>query len=134
MAHPLPGARFLFDGPANPQEASERSTHQNVISASALVDAKEEFVEAMTKATVQGAVGETMAGPAIDDYYQFPIPSVIHSSSRRADVDRAMGEVEMAKSLDATPEGFYGAKSTILAKEWTLTNPVSTGLGNGAAA
>src|ERR1035441_7649292 len=120
MALPIPGARQLFDGPTTPQEASERSPNQNVMAARELADAKEEFVEAMTKATVSGAVGETIAGPAIDDYYQFPIPSVIHARSRTADVERAMGEVEMAKSVGTgAPEGFYGANSTLLAKEWT---------------
>jgi hypothetical protein len=129
MALPIPGARQLFDGPTTPQEASERSPNQNVMAARELADAKEEFVEAMTKATVSGAVGETIAGPAIDNYYQFPIPSVIHARSRTSEVERAMGDVEMAKSAGAgAPEGFYGANSTVLAKEWTMTNPVSTGL------
>lgn len=123
MGYPIPPAQIMFDTDDR-REMVERRT---------------EFVEEMTKATVAGNVGETVWDGAIDpqrpDEFRIGnqvVGRVRRDTSRAAEMRKAMDDVEMAKSVYDTP--FQGGRSEYLSKEWTLTNPVSTGLGYGAAA
>lgn len=109
MAYSLPQSRILFSDTQNARELSER---------------KDELVEAMTKATAEGIVGHTTWGTK-DEY--MPIPNIVRDSSRSEDVRKAVDNLGMAKMAKGTAE--YGE----LAKEWTLTNPLSTGLKYGVA-
>lgn len=121
----IPKADVLYDvGPGlgeakRPLSSAERAE---------MVDRHESFVEEMTKATVAGLTGATTWGSPIDpdSPNAFPVLQVRRDSTRANEVSKAMGDVEMAKSLADSP--FTGARSEILSKEWTTTSPVSSGL------
>jgi hypothetical protein len=118
MGYPIPPAQIMFD-------TNDRSE---------MVERRTEFVEEMTKATVAGAMGETTWGSPIDSDRprDFPILAVRRDASRAEEVRKAMGDVELSKSAyDST---WQGSRSEYLSKEWTLSNPVTTGLEFGAAA
>ena len=88
-----------------------------------------EFVEEMTKATAAGVTGETVFGGVFDTDRpsDFPIASVRRDPSRSAKVREALDGAEMAKSsIDGG--SWTGSRSEMFSKEWTLTNPLSTGL------
>ena len=110
MAYSLPQSRILFSDAQNARELSER---------------RDELVEAMTKATAEGFTGHVTFG-AKDDY--MPIPAIVRDSSKVNEVRKALDDLSMSKMAKGTAE--YGD----LVKEWSLTNPLSTGLGYGAAA
>ena len=117
MGYPIPPARIMFD-------TEDRRE---------LVERRMEFVEEMTKATIAGNVGETTWGGAVDpdrpDDFRIGnqvIGLVRRDSARAAEVRKALEDVEMAKSMDGG--NFIGGSSQYLAKEWTLTNPLATGL------
>ena len=126
MGLPIPPSQILFDTDDRREMADRRL----------------EFVEEMTKATIAGNVGETQWGEAIDpqrpdDYRigQQVIGTIRRDSSRAGDVRKAIDDFEMAKSVgDSNETRWVGGRSEQLSKEWTLTNPLSTGLRNGAAA
>lgn len=112
MGYPVPPARILFD-------TEDRRE---------LVERRTEFVEEMTKATAAGVMGETTWGSPIDNDRpkDFPILSVRRDQTRAAEVRKALDDMEMAKGVSDSP--YQGSRSEFLSKEWTLTNPVSTGL------
>ena len=105
MAYSLPGSKVLFADATSPRELSER---------------KDELVEAMTKATAEGIMGATTWGTK-DEY--MPIPNVVRDNSRANEVAKAIDNLGMAKMAKGSGESFES-----LAKEWTLTNPLGTGL------
>ena len=108
MAYALPPVRQLFGDAETPREMAER---------------KEELVQEMTKATIAGLTGETTWGPKDPNFMDSPIGGVVNKPSRSARVEKAYGDYELAKSVEAQPTAWDN-----LQKEWTLSNPVTTGL------
>lgn len=120
MGASLPAARDLFADAATPAELAER---------------KDALVKAATEATISGLTGETFFGGPDGGAGQHSTgaPLVAKRADRRAEVRKAIEELELAKSVDpavmaALDAQLTGAKSEMLSKEWTLANPVSTGL------
>ena len=121
----LPKADVLYDigpglgEPKRPLNSTERAE---------MVDRHEMFVEEMTKATIAGNVGETQWGGPIDPDRPnaYPIAVTRRDEARSGEVRKALGEFELAKGSYAST--FTGGRTEVLAKEWTLTNPLSTGL------
>ena|ERR1022692_2161677 len=122
----VPKADVLYDIGPRPGESRRPLTAEERHD---MVDRHEMFVEEMTKATVAGLTGETTWGNLIDQDRpkDFPIMSVRHDAARAADVRKALDDVEMAKSVSGD-QVWSGSRAEVLSKEWTLTNPVSTGL------
>jgi hypothetical protein len=108
MAYALPPAKQMFDDAESPRD---------------LVARREELVAEMTKATVAGLTGETTFGVADPNMLGAPLPPVVAAPSRRGSAEKALADFEMAKSTEGAPVAWDR-----LSKEWTLTNPVSTGL------
>ena len=132
MSAALPSARELFDGTTSASEQSERDGlggRKFAKSARQIAEEREVLVQEMTKATVAGLTGETQWGMAAPDQRHFPIMPVTHDPSRSAIVRKGLEDYEMAKSAEPA----YNAWDR-LSKEWSLTNPVSTGLKYRAAA
>ena len=126
MSAALPNARELFDGTTSAVEQSERGGlggRKFDKSAREIAEAREEFVQEMTKATVAGLTGATQFGVGEPDQRHFPIMPVKHDPSRSNLVQKGLEDYEMAKSAEPA----HGAWDR-LSKEWTLTNPVGTGL------
>ena len=126
MSAALPNARELFDGTTSAVEQSERDGlggRKFNKSAREIAEAREEFVQEMTKATVAGLTGATQFGVGEPDQRHFPIMPVKHDPSRSNLVQKGLEDYELAKSAEPA----YNAWDR-LSKEWTLTNPVSTGL------
>lgn len=121
----IPKADVLYDIGPGVGEKSRRLTGDE---RREMVDRHEQFVDEMTKATVAGFSGETQWGDAVDPERPsaFPIMKMRRETSRATETHRLMGEVEMAKGLSESR--FQGARGEFLSKEWTLTNPLSTGL------
>src|ERR1035437_2354791 len=131
----LPNARELFDGDTDPGAQAERggATRKNVKSDRDVRDIREEFLAEMTKATIAGLNGEstfsqvgtpgdTAVGRVTNPYGETRmVPPIVTDHARRDIVRKAMDEFDMAKSAGSAD--FEG-----MAKEWTLTNPNSTGL------
>lgn len=121
----LPKADIMYDiGP----KAGETRRSLNRDERSELVDRHENFVEEMTKATAAGLYGETTWGDPVDSDRpkNFPIPQIRREPSRSSEVRKALDDVEMAKGLSES--SWSGSRSEALSKEWTLSNPISTGL------
>jgi len=114
MAAALPRASDLFADAASPAEMAER---------------KDALVKAATDSTVSGLTGETY----FDGQHESSGARIAKRADKRAEVRKALEELEMAKSLDpsvmaALNAQLTGSKAELLSKEWTLSNPVSTGL------
>ncbi len=90
-----------------------------------LVDRSEAFQKSMTAATVAGLAGETF----FDGGHETGTPLV---KSRSSVVRSARRDLELAKAADpavmAALNTQLAASRDVLSKEWTLSNPVSTGL------
>ena len=128
MGLPVPSARELVDGASSAYELSERgSLNKSVKSAREVTDTYREFTEEMQKATIAGLTGETTWETAHDAATGFigtqRVAPIRHDVSRHATVAKAMDEFAMAKSTEGVAPAWER-----LSKEWTLTNPVSTGL------
>ena len=108
MAYALPPAKQLFADAESPREITER---------------REELIAEMTKATVAGLTGETYWGPKDSNFMDSPIGAVASKPSRSNRVEKELGDYEMKKSAAPQPQVWDE-----MAKEWSLTNPVSTGL------
>jgi hypothetical protein len=109
--------------PASKEMFSDASTAAEVVAR------KEELVKSMTEATVAGLAGDTF----FDGSHESGDPKVSTRAAKRREFDRIMAEMEMSKSVDpAVQAALTGLLSTpkadSMVKEWTLTNPVSTGL------
>lgn len=111
-----PPAKMLFSDAQSPRELSEM---------------QDEFVAEMTKSTIGGLVGETYIaganginqGAGAIDY------SIGHRQEQKASLAKACADVEMAKSaVSDMSRTLTGARSELLSKEWTLSNPIGTGL------
>lgn len=107
MAH-VPPAKTLFADAESPRE---------------LVEKREDFIAEMTKATAAGLTGETVWGTPDPNMIGVPIAPVTRNVAKAGAAEKALADFEMAKSV----EGGAAAWDR-LSKEWTLTNPVSTGL------
>ncbi len=126
----LPNARELFDGDTSPAAQSERNgaMRKNVKSDREVTEARQEFLEEMHKATIAGLNGEVgfvqaAPGTTAEGYIpgRGPVAPIARNESRREIVRKAIDDYSMAKSAgNADFESF--------AKEWSLTNPISTGL------
>ena len=126
----IPNARELFDGDLSPSAQSERNgaLRKNVKSDRDVRDERQEFLEEMTKATIAGLNGDTDFVRGTPDQVaqgyipgRGPVMPIATNPTRREAVRKAMDDFEMAKSAGTANWGE-------LEKEWTLTNPVSTGL------
>lgn len=104
----VPPAKQLFADADSPRE---------------LVARREEFVQEMTKATVAGLVGETAWGTPDPNMLNSPVPPVVRNQAARAATAQALENYELAKSTESASQAWDR-----LSKEWTLTNPLSTGL------
>ena len=113
MGFPVPPAQILFD-------TNDRRE---------LVERRMEFVEEMTKATAAGVMGESTFGGDIDPDRpgNFPIPQVRRDPARATEVRKALDDMELSKS-SIDPGGYTGGRSQYFSKEWSTTNPLSTGL------
>jgi len=108
MAYALPPAKQLFSDAESPKE---------------LVEKREEFIAEMTKATVAGLTGETTWGTPDPNMLGSAIPPVATSQAKRGAAVKALEEFQMAKSAEGAPQAWER-----MSKEWTLSNPISTGL------
>ncbi len=107
-----------------------------------LSDRADEFADAMTKATAAGLVGETVAdGEHRLESGRNNLPlRVAHRADRREDVAKALEVFKEVQSVDDGPDrmakgaALASAGAELMAKEWTLSSPISTGLGYRAAA
>ena len=104
----VPPAKQLFADADSPRE---------------LVARREEFVQEMTKATVAGLVGETVWGTPDPNMLGTPVPPVVRNQAARVSTAQALENYELAKSTESASQAWDR-----LSKEWTLTNPLSTGL------
>ena len=128
MGLPVPSARELVDGAQSAEDLALRgSMNRAAKSAREVSDDYNEFTQEMTKAVVAGLNGETGWDSSPDAPKAFigsqQVAPIKHDPSRSGQVAKAISEYEMAKST----EGAVAAWDR-MSKEWTLTNPVSTGL------
>ena len=130
----LPNSRELFDGDLSPAAQSERNgaLRKNVKTDREVTEDRQLFLEEMRKATIAGLNGEvdfvmgrpgdTAIGHVTSPYGETrQLPPIARNESRREIVRKAVDDYDMAKS--AGPVDFES-----FAKEWSLTNPISTGL------
>jgi hypothetical protein len=114
MAHALPGVKQLFADATSPTALAER---------------KEALVKAATESTISGLSGETnFAGQ-----HETGAVLIEHKADKRNMVRKALDELELAKGVDpsvmaALNTALTGGNTEMLSKEWTLSNPLSTGL------
>jgi hypothetical protein len=128
MGLPVPSARELVDGASSAEELAARgSVTRASKSAREVTSEFAEFTEAMTKATIAGLQGATTwdvdnsaAKGFIGNAQVAPIKS---DYSRSAQVAKSLDEFQMAKSTEGSAQAWDR-----MSKEWTLSNPVSTGL------
>ena len=126
----IPNARELFDGDTSPEAQSTRNgaLRRNVKSDREVTETRQEFLAEMTKATIAGLNGDTDFVRGTPDQVAHgyipgrgPVMPIATNPARREIVRKSMDDYEMAKSAGTADfENF--------AKEWTLTNPLSTGL------
>lgn len=114
MPYGLPPARQLFADATTPAELSKR---------------KDDLVKAATESTVSAMKGETYWGQDAETGE----PRVAKRSDKQAEVRKAMAELELSKSVGpdvmaALNTALNTTKSELLAKEWTLSNPLNSGL------
>jgi len=107
MAYAIPQAKELFADAESPRD---------------LVEQREAFIAEMTKATAAGLTGETGWGTP-DPNLGSAVPPVVTNIAKRGAAAKALEEFEMAKSVEGAPAAWDR-----LSKEWTLSNPISTGL------
>jgi hypothetical protein len=128
MGLPVPSARELIDGATSAEELAARgSVTRASKSAREVSDQFDEFRVEMTKATVAGLTGSTAWDHSPEAAKGFvgaaQVAPIKVDYSRSAQVSKAMEDFEMKKS-----EMGASAAWDTLSKEWTLSNPVSTGL------
>lgn len=115
MAYGLPSTKELFADASTPAELSER---------------KDALVKAATEATIGGLTGETYFSGADPETGQMIVSK---RADKRAEVRKALAELDLAKSVSpdvmaALNAQLTGGKTEMLSKEWTLTNPLNSGL------
>jgi len=93
-------------------------------SAKALVNRREEFINAMSKATYNGLTGRTVIeGESVDS-----TPLVKSRDTAAAELRASASRFGFAKAANAfnysQADGDYGQ----MVKEWTLSSPIPTGL------
>jgi hypothetical protein len=125
---PVPSARELIDGVSSADELAARgSVTRAAKSAREVSDSFDQFTQEMTRATIAGLNGVTTWDTASDAAKGYvgtaQVAPVRTDFSRSAQVAKAVEDFEMKKS-----EMGAAAAWDTLSKEWTLTNPVSTGL------
>lgn len=120
MPRALPAARDLFGGDS---DLFEKSTGERKKSNSKIAERNDELVKAMTKATIDGLSGQTYFD-GTHDTGQPTIKSAPRSGGRARSADL------MAKGVSPDIANALSSQlsSAQLAKEWSLTNPVNTGL------
>jgi len=128
MGLPVPSARELIDGVSSADELAARGAlNRAAKSAREVSDAFDEFKNEMTKSTIAGLTGATAWDTSGDAAKGFigtaQVAPIARDYSRSAQVAKAFDDLQMAKSVEA-PAAAWDRMS----KEWTLTNPVSTGL------
>ena len=120
-----PSAKTLFADVVEEQELGRRLTARE------LSTRNDEYIKAMTEAVAKGIEGETVFANRHDS----GAPMIGHTSGRDENVTKALEELyetsRMVKSADSVMLKGLGANKAqveTLSKEWSLTNPLSTGL------
>ena len=120
-----PSAKSLF------ADAGEERALGRKLTARELTERQDEYVKCMTEAIAKGIAGETYVGRMHDSR----APMVAHTSEKRENVVKALEELyetsRMVKSADDSmikSLGSLNPQVETLSKEWSLTNPISTGL------
>lgn len=95
-----------------------------------LAERKDALIKAATEATLSGLAGETFFDGG---QHQTGTPTVAKRTDRREMVRKAIDDLELMKGADpalvaALNTQLTGGNSEMLAKEWSLSNPVATGL------
>lgn len=128
MAH-LPNATELFGGdPAVCDGKPTPDSPHGRVKPSKVVTRHEQLVKAMTAAVAEGVSGGVVQIPS-----ETGVPIIKSRKSYQRALDRAVQGSNMSKSL-ADPatvrlqEFLDGPSAGVLSKEWTLGNPISTGL------
>lgn len=110
-----------FNVPASQEMFSDATDRKD------LVDRREEFIAKMTEATAEAVMGVTQWGDVVDSANPNSHPPMLkHNRARAEEVRKALNDVELVKG--AYDSSFTGSKSEYFSKEWTLTNPLATGL------
>ena len=126
----IPNARELFDGDTSPSAQADRggALRKNVKSDREVTESRQEFLEEMHKATIAGLNGEVSfvqaaPGTVAEGFIpgRGPVAPIARNAANAGNVRKALDSYEMAKSAG-------NADWAELSKEWSLTNPVSTGL------
>jgi len=128
MGLPVPSARELVDGASSAEELAARGSVTRAAKSAREVTAEfAEFTEAMTKATIAGLQGattwDTDAAAAKGYVGNAQVAPIKSDYSRSAQVAKALDEFQMAKSTEGSAQAWDR-----MSKEWTLSNPISTGL------
>ena len=128
MGLPTPSPRELVDGTTSASELAERGgINRAVKSAREVSDEYGEFTAEMKKATIEGLTGAVEWNRSSEAYANIgnqTVPGIRRNDARRDDVAKALDTwSEMTKSAGDMPATWDN-----FAKEWTLTNPFSTGL------
>ena len=114
-------------------DAEEERAIGRKLTARELTERNDEYVKAMTEAIAKGIAGETFIGRMHDA----AAPMVAHTNERRENVSKALEELyetsRMVKSADDQMIKSLGSNGLnpqveTMSKEWSLTNPLSTGL------
>jgi hypothetical protein len=126
----IPNARELFDGDTSPSAQADRggALRKNVKSDREVTESRQEFLEEMHKATIAGLNGDVSfvqaaPGTVAEGYIpgRGPVAPIARNATNSGAVRKALDDYEMAKSAGT-------ADWSELSKEWSLTNPISTGL------
>ena len=93
-----------------------------------VADRHEQLVKAMTAAVAEGVAGDVMQIPT-----ESGVPIIKSRKTYEREIAAVSGSGGMSKSVTNAANArladyFDGPSATQLAKEWTLTNPISTGL------
>lgn len=127
MGYALPAARELFGD----ELRGAAPWHDDRPSSRELADRKEALIKAATQATADGAAGETFFAANHDS----GVPLVGRRAGQRSELRKSLKDEVLTKGVDPSllanleaSLGSGGADPSLLAKEWTLTSPVATGL------
>src|ERR1039458_5492505 len=115
MPTALPVSSEMFGPGLTPAEYSER---------------KDALVKAATESTISAMTGETYWAQEV--HSAAGVPTIAKRADKRREIAKALEEIDFAKSaspqvLAALNDQLTGAKTELLSKEWTLSNPINTG-------
>jgi hypothetical protein len=120
MPSAIPASRELYGGDS---DLYEKSTGELKKSSSKVLARHEQLVAAMTKATIDGLSGQTV----LTDTHETGQP-MAKSTPRSGGRARSADLMAKGVSADVAEALSSQLSSAQLAKEWSLSNPISTGL------